>query len=101
MSSPLSQAIVELATRAEPSGISMGRLVDALEGEGHPADAVEREVWTLLGQRRLTPCGFVCRKVRRKDPLGEIERVRTYEFLFVPWSDQLDRQLDLELPEPP
>lgn len=33
--------------------------------------------------------------------MGEVERVRTYEMLFLPWSDALDRQLELALPEGP
>ena len=34
-------------------------------------------------------------------PTREGERVRTYEMPFLPWSDALDRQLELALPEGP
>lgn len=97
--SPLSEAILELAEAAGPSGISMGSIVDELERRGYGPEVVEQELWWLFGQRRLTPCGFVCRKVRRRDPMGEVERVRTYELLFVPWSEDLDHQLELDLAE--
>ena len=99
MAELLAQAIVDLAAHAEPNGISIGRIVDALEQRGHPPEVVERVFWDLLGQRRLTPCGFICRKVRRQDTTGEVERARSYELLFVPWSEQQDRQLDLVLPD--
>ena len=99
--SPLAEAILELAEAAAPMGATMGRIVDELEGRGYGAEVVEHELWSLLGLRRLTPSGFVCRKVRRRDPMGEVGRVRTYEMLFLPWSDALDRQLELALPEGP
>lgn len=97
--SPLAEAILELAEAAAPTGASMGSIVDELEHRGYGAELVELELWSMLGRRQLTPCGFVCRKVRRRDPMGELERVRTYEMLFIPWSEDLDRQLELRLAE--
>lgn len=99
MPSAIANAILELAERFEPGGITMGRIVDALEGAGFVPELVEQELWTLLAQRRLTPCGYVCRKVRRRDTVGEIERARSYELLLIPWSEDLDRQLELKLAE--
>lgn len=99
MTSPVATAILELAERAQPGGVTMGRIVDTLEGEGFGAELVEQELWRLLAQRKLTPSGYVCRKVRRRDPLGELEQARSYELLFIPWSEDLDRQLELSLAE--
>jgi hypothetical protein len=95
MSVAVAVAILELAERFEPGGVTMGRIVDTLEGEGYRAELVEQELWRLLAQRRLTPCGYVCRKVRRRDPVGELEQARSYELLLIPWSQDLDRQLEL------
>ncbi|MEX1367378.1 MAG: hypothetical protein AB1Z98_29900 [Nannocystaceae bacterium] len=95
--SPLAEAILELAHSAGPAGASLGSIVDELEARGYAAERVEQELWRLMGLRRLTPCGFVCRKVLRRDPTGELLRLRTYEMRFTPWSEQLDRQLDLQL----
>src|SRR5690606_9571278 len=53
MPSPVAVAILELAERAEPGGVTMGRIVDTLEGEGFRAELVEQELWRLLAQRRL------------------------------------------------
>jgi len=99
MSTAIASAILGLAERFEPGGVTMGHIVDALEGEGFRPEQVEQQLWSLLAQRRLTPCGYVARKVRRRDALGEIERARSYELLFIPWSEDLDRQLDLQLAE--
>ena len=56
----------------------------------------DRRRWAR-SQRRLTPCGFVCRTVRGPGggPSGEPRRV--YEFLLMPWSRELDGQLELRL----
>jgi hypothetical protein len=99
MPSAVAAAILELAERSEPNGVTMGRIVDTLEGEGFGAEVVEHALWQLLAQRRLTPCGYVCRKVRRRDPVGELEQARSYELLLIPWSQDLDRQLELQLAE--
>ena len=99
MSAAVAAAILELAERFEPGGVTMGRIVDTLEGEGFRAELVEQELWRMLAQRRLTPCGYVCRKVRRRDPLGELESARSYELLLIPWSQDLDHQLELQLVE--
>jgi hypothetical protein len=47
-----------------------------------------------LSHRRLTPCGFVRRTVRKSQ--GRSTQ-RIYEFLLAPWSPELDGQLELEL----
>jgi hypothetical protein len=94
MSNAIDDAILLRAGREAPRGASMGVIVDDLAAEGHAAEQVERAVWRLLGARRLTPSGFVCRVVRRRTDSGEIRQVRTYEFLLIPWSPEMDRQLD-------
>jgi hypothetical protein len=95
--SSVSRAILELAENAGSQGMAMGTLVDRLEGQGFSAAEVETEIWHLLERRRLTPCGFVCRTIRRRDGNGEPARVRMYEFMLVPWSVGLDQQLELHL----
>lgn len=97
MSQALRQAILEIAAAAEPQGETMGAIVDALVGEGFTATIVETEVWQLMAQRRLTPNGFVCRRVRRRDSMDEMEIKRSYEFLLIPWSHDADHQLELAL----
>ena len=97
MPSPVVDAILELADDAGPAGIAMGTIVDTLERRGFVAEQVETEIWELLGRRRLTPTGFVCRTIKRKGLEGEVLRTRLYEFMLVPWSSALDRQLELEL----
>lgn len=99
----LSQAILDELDDSGPRGVPMGQVVDALVGRGYAAEAVEQEIWLLLGARRLTPSGFVCRMLRRRDNLGEQVQTRSYELLLAPWSSDLDHQLDLDLephPEP-
>jgi len=93
----LANAILELAEQAMPGGVTMGQVVEALEAHGHEVELVEGELWRLLELRRLTPCGYICRKVRRRDPRGKIEHARSYELLFAPWSAELDRQIELPL----
>ncbi|MEM7159052.1 MAG: hypothetical protein AAF799_39815 [Myxococcota bacterium] len=97
--SPLALAILEFTQDADERGVTMGEVVDALEDRGFVVEQIEQEFWSLLGQRRLTPGGYVGRRVRRKSAKGNIEQVRCYELLFVPWSADLDQQLDLELVE--
>ena len=75
----------------------MGFVVDALEKRGHEPEHVEQTVWQLLQLRRLTPNGYVCRVVRRGQRQGPPLRLRTYDFLMIPWSPEQDRQLELEL----
>jgi hypothetical protein len=101
MASPLAQSVLELATRAGEGGVAMGTIVDALERDGFAAEEVEREIWSLLERRRLTPCGFVCRTIRRRADDGGSLRARVYEFLLVPWSAEMDQQLELGLDGPP
>jgi hypothetical protein len=97
MASPLNEAILELAARHDPHGVSMGIIVDTLAGEGFDSAAVETAIWALMANRRLTPCGFVARRVRRRDATGQLQVVRTYEFLLTPWSRDMDNQLELSL----
>ena len=94
MASPLQRAILDLAEQAGEQGVSMGDVVDALEQRGFAAPDVEHEIWDMLSRRRLTPSGFVCRKLRTSQGRGSR---RTYEFLLVPWSPELDGQLELDL----
>ena len=96
IASPLQRAIVELAEQAGEQGISMGDVVDALERRGFAAQDIEVEIWDMLARRRLTPSGFVCRTLRGTQGKGTR---RAYEFLLVPWSPELDGQLELELDE--
>ena len=93
----LSQAILDHADSAGTRGVPMGQLVDALVGRGFSPEAVEHAIWGLLGARRLTPSGFLCRQLRRRDNLGELVQTRCYELLLTPWSHELDDQLDLDL----
>ena len=97
MASPLAQSVLDVVARAGEGGIAMGTIVDTLERDGFAAEEVEREIWSLLERRRLTPCGFVCRSVRRRSEDGGSLRARVYEFLLVPWSAEMDRQLELQL----
>ncbi len=90
----LRQAILALAESVPDKGMSMGALVDTLEHNGYAPEEIELEIWAMLASRRLTPSGFVCRKVRATEGATP---ARTYEFLLVPWSPKLDGQLDLGL----
>jgi hypothetical protein len=100
MSAALSQAILDLAEAAGSLGIAMGSVVDLLEAQGFAPGEVEREIWTMLERRRLTPTGFVCRTIRKKGA-GGASQTRVYEFMLVPWSAALDQQLDLGLERAP
>lgn len=93
----LYQAILEHAERDGARGVAMGQIVDALVGLGFAAEAIEQAIWSLLAARRLTPSGFVCRVLRRRDTFGEEVQSRCYEVMLAPWSSELDDQLDLEL----
>ena len=97
MTHPLRDAILEVAAKAEPKGATMGEIVDAIASEGFTATAVEGEIWQLMADRRLTPAGFVYRRVRRTDDLGEPQIRRSYEFLLITWSPGADKQLELAL----
>jgi hypothetical protein len=101
VSGPLAHAIIELAEQAGPTGVAMGRIVDTLVREGHAAGVVEREIWSLLEGRRLTPAGFICRTIKRKLDGQVTASQRVYEFMLVPWSPALDAQLDLALERAP
>lgn len=94
MSDPFFDAIVEQAGQAGVRGVPMGQIVDALVGRGHSVESVEQGIWALLGCRALTPSGFVCRIVRRRDAFGEQVQARSYELLLAPWSADLDHDID-------
>ncbi|MBK7825359.1 hypothetical protein [Nannocystis sp.] len=98
MGEQFSEAIVEQAGKAGERGVAMGQIVDAMVGLGHGVEAVEQAIWELMASRRLTPSGFVCRIVKRRDAFGEPVQARSYELLLVPWSAEQDRQLELGLP---
>lgn len=91
------ETILEAAGKAGSRGVAMGQLVDEMVGLGHAPEAVEGAIWELLGARRLTPSGFVCRMLRRRDAFGEQAQARCYELMLAPWSSELDDQLDLDL----
>ncbi len=97
MSDNFREVIVEQAGKAGDRGVAMGQIVDAMVGLGHAVEAVEAAIWEMMGSRRLTPSGFVCRIVRRRDAFGEPVQARSYELLLAPWSVEQDRQLELGL----
>ena len=94
MSDDLQDAVLTFVERQAESGVTMGKIVDQLVADGAPEQAVELAIWRLFQRRRLTPNGFVCRKVRKGGPGSE---TRTYEFVLIPWSPALDAQLELDL----
>lgn len=96
MASDLILAVLELAEHAGTQGVAMGTVVDTLEARGFAVEDIERQIWQLIGARRLTPAGFICRTMQRRHG-GATKRQRTYEFTLVPWSPHLDQQLELEL----
>jgi hypothetical protein len=75
----------------------MGKIVDRLVADGAPEQEVELAIWNLIQRRRITPNGFVCRKVRKPTQDGGGLETRTYEFVLIPWSPALDAQLELDL----
>lgn len=97
MGTRLRQIIVEIVHQGDAAGVSMGQIVDELVRQGYDEAAVELAIWQLMQERRLTPNGFVCRIVKRRNEDGHVHRARTYEFLLVPWAPERDRQLEFEL----
>jgi hypothetical protein len=95
MSTTLRRSVLERAEHAGPTGIAMGQLVSELVDNGFAESEVELCIWDLLSERRLTPSGFVCRKIRRHDDSGRPHLIRMYEFMLVVWSTDLDQQLEL------
>jgi hypothetical protein len=98
MSDPLADAVLTLVETHAPTGITMGKLVDRLVADGGNEQEIELAIWQLIQRRRVTPNGFVCRKVRKPNHNGAAE-TRTYEFVLIPWSPARDAQLDLDLGE--
>lgn len=97
MADPLADAILNLVEAQAETGVTMGKLVDRLVADGGNEQDVELTIWRLIQHRRLTPSGFVCRKVRKPSQIGPGGETRTYEFVLVPWSPALDAQLELDL----
>ena len=96
MPDAMQQTVLALVEAHADSGVTMGKIVDLLVADGGDEQAIEMAIWQLIQRRRLTPNGFVCRKVR-KPSLGA--ETRTYEFVLIPWSPALDAQLELDLGE--
>lgn len=99
MPDPLQDAVLLVVDRHADTGVTMGKIVDRLVADGAPEQEVELAIWSLIQRRRLTPNGFVCRKVRKPTQDGVGSETRTYEFVLIPWSPALDAQLDLNLGE--
>jgi hypothetical protein len=97
MSEPLQVAVLALVEAHGDQGVTMGKIVDRLVADGGSEQEVELAIWRLIQRRRLTPNGFVCRKVRKPGQGGPGVETRTYEFVLIPWSPALDAQLDLDL----
>jgi hypothetical protein len=97
MSDPLQDAVLSLVEAHDQSGVTMGKIVDRLVADGGNEQDVELAIWRLIQRRRLTPNGFVCRKVRKSNQGGGEVETRTYEFVLIPWSPALDAQLELDL----
>jgi hypothetical protein len=95
MSEQFQAEILEEAGKAGDRGVAMGQIVDAMVGHGHGVEAVEQAIWALMASRQLTPSGYVCRIVKRRDSFGETVQARSYELLLAPWSVERDRQLEL------
>lgn len=91
------RAIMEVAQHAGEQGIAMGALVDELERRGFDYQDVELEIWRLLGERMLTPSGFICRTLRKPTATEPSAVARMYEFMLTPWSVDYDQQLELGL----
>jgi hypothetical protein len=94
MAEAIEEAILRLAEGAGERGVGMGAIVDTLVAEGFEEKEIEQAIWRLMQHRRLTPTGFVARTIRRRGPEGKTSQ-RVYEFMLIPWSPALDRQLDL------
>ncbi|MFO7565958.1 MAG: hypothetical protein R6X02_25165 [Enhygromyxa sp.] len=101
MPDQLQDAVLTVVERHADTGVTMGKIVDRLVADGAPEQDVELAIWRLIQRRRLTPNGFVCRKVRKPAQDGVGTETRTYEFVLIPWSPALDAQLELDLGEDP
>lgn len=94
----IEQAIADRVEQEGPRGIPMGALVDALVAAGATESEAEQAIWLLMQRRHLTPNGYVRRVLRRGEGDLRAEH-RTYEFVLVSWTPDMDRQLDSTLPE--
>jgi hypothetical protein len=93
----LQAAVLTVVERHADTGVTMGKIVDRLVADGAPEQEVELAIWGLIQARRMTPNGFVCRKVRKPSQDGNGSQTRAYEFVLIPWSPALDAQLELDL----
>jgi hypothetical protein len=93
----LQAAVLTVVERHADTGVTMGKIVDRLVADGAPEQEVELAIWGLIQARRVTPNGFVCRKVRKPSQNGNGSQTRAYEFVLIPWSPALDAQLELDL----
>lgn len=100
MADQLQDAVLALVEAHAETGVTMGKIVDRLVADGGPEQDVELAIWRLMQRRRLTPNGFVCRKVRKPSQSGRGGETRTYEFVLILWSPALDAQLELDLGGP-
>jgi hypothetical protein len=100
MADQLQDAVLALVEAHAETGVTMGKIVDRLVADGGPEQEIELAIWRLMQRRRLTPNGFVCRKVRKPSQSGRGGETRTYEFVLIPWSPALDAQLELDLGGP-
>lgn len=97
MPDQLQAAVLTVVDRHADTGVTMGKIVDRLVADGASEQEVELAIWRLIQRRRLTPNGFVCRKIRKPTQDGGGTESRTYEFVLIPWSPALDNQLELDL----
>ena len=91
---PVEQAAHSLVEQTGDQGLTMGQIVDRLVADGAEEREAEMAIWSLIGQRLLTPNGFFCRKFRAKAQTETL--ARSYEFVLIAWSPEHDRQLEAE-----
>ena len=82
--------VLDTVAKAGESGLTMGAIVQSLEQAGHRPESIEMVIWTLMGEQRLVPNGFICRTLRRRDDAGKLAEFRTYEFVLIVAPDQLE-----------
>ena len=99
MLAQLQESVLTIVEAQGKAGVTMGKIVDRLVADGGAERDIELAIWNLIQRRRLTPNGFVCRKVRKPGASGVTSETRTYEFVLIPWSPALDAQLELDLSE--
>jgi hypothetical protein len=95
MAESVAQAVLRVVEAGGEQGVAMGKIVDELVNEGWEEKEVESAIWHLMQHRRLTPNGFVARTLKKRSLTGNSTE-RVYEFVLIPWSPALDRQLDFK-----